>query len=300
MMNLESFIPSSVPTASGMLSFYGACLRALHLMEARKPSGRRFGPNADATWRAFQGHMQTRERMDLLLRDASVMYPTGFGATSVFFHMPPASEDEPFGAFWPKLDGVSAEDIWRDNQHRECATPFDSLSYCAEAWGLKLQAQPIGAVSPSMRIVAVGPSAVASLAGVFAGSRDLDWAEQVVCVATRPDHRHIAGLAAVILDSGKQSCLVGRGYWPPSIDSLRRTVGLVIGLDADPDDLSWVRRILADLRRRELEHSALLQARDLLRRSICAGCRRGDCSACVTIRGIDAAIASAAEGRGDD
>jgi hypothetical protein len=45
------------------------------LLEARSGATRRFGPDADARWRAFRGGLQDGTGSKLLVRDASVRNP---------------------------------------------------------------------------------------------------------------------------------------------------------------------------------------------------------------------------------
>jgi hypothetical protein len=219
-------------------AFYAACLRGLRVVEQRQPTGRRYGPEADALWKTFAGHLSTAARIDLLLRDMAASYSTAFAATHVFFHMPPASEDEPFGAYWPALDSVEAEELWRSTPPMNGSTPLETLRACAEPWELALEPVKVGTIEAQSRLVAVGPSAVASLANAFIGSRDLDWAEQVICVATRPAHRHLAGLAAAVINAPKPTTLLGRSAGPAATPA-KRIDRVIAGPDADPDDVAW-------------------------------------------------------------
>ncbi len=52
------------------------------------------------------------------------------------------------------------------------------------SWGIRLKPVDVGAVNPADTILVVGPSAIASSVMAFAEGSDLDWADQVVCVAT--------------------------------------------------------------------------------------------------------------------
>jgi hypothetical protein len=175
----------TAPTPSSITSFYLASLRGLRAVEARKATGRRFGPDADSIWKSFQGHLDTADRIDLLLRDAAVAWPTAFAPSHVF-GMPAVAEDEPFGPQWEPLDQAHAEDVWREVAEVGGKSPFDILAKCAVAWDLRLEPVSVGAVDAGARILAVGPSAVASLANLFAENRDLDWTSQVTCAASLP------------------------------------------------------------------------------------------------------------------
>ncbi len=60
-----------------MKSYYGAALVGLLAIEARRPTGRRVGSEADARWQAFRGDLTTANRLDLLIRDADAQWPGG-------------------------------------------------------------------------------------------------------------------------------------------------------------------------------------------------------------------------------
>jgi hypothetical protein len=62
-------------------------------------------------------------------------------------------------------------------------------------------------IAPTDKLLVVGPSAVAAAVTAFAAGQDLDWAEQVVCVATPPAHRQIAALGAALLGVTKPTVL---------------------------------------------------------------------------------------------
>ncbi len=92
--------------------YYRAAIRALRFVENRRPTGRRFGTEADARWAALRGDLATADRVDLLVRDANAEWPGAFGARAVF-HLTDVAEDDPFGAHWLPLDPVDGEDLWR-------------------------------------------------------------------------------------------------------------------------------------------------------------------------------------------
>ena len=71
-------------SAEGLGSYYEGALWALRFIEARRPTRRRFGAEADATWAAFRGDLGASARIDLLLRDADTQWPGAFGARSVY------------------------------------------------------------------------------------------------------------------------------------------------------------------------------------------------------------------------
>ncbi len=45
-------------------------LRLLQFVENRRPTGRRFGADADARWASFRGDLETVDRIELMIRDA--------------------------------------------------------------------------------------------------------------------------------------------------------------------------------------------------------------------------------------
>ncbi len=117
-------------------SFYSAALSSLRYVEHRSPTGRRFGEDADARWRAFRGHLTTADRIDLLLRDADVEFPGAFGPRTTFA-LRAVAEDEPFGADWAKLSDPDAEALWR-KLVRDGAPPADlggAIGAIGRAWG---------------------------------------------------------------------------------------------------------------------------------------------------------------------
>lgn len=224
------------PTPSGIQSFYRACLAALQAVEARTPTGRRFGADADAMWSGFKGHLCAADRIDLLLRDSAVAWPSAYSGARVFA-VDDVAEDEPFGARWESLDPVDAEDVWRDLAAAPEGSAFDVLRACARAWSFELSPVEVGAVDANTRLLVVGPSAVASVANVFAEGSDLDWGEQVICAATLPGHRHIAGLAASIINSARETAVVSPD--DGAVEELGRIDRVVAGQDAYAGDLDW-------------------------------------------------------------
>jgi hypothetical protein len=214
-------------------AYYTAALRCLRFVEARKPTGRRFGREADARWESFKGHLVTADRLDLLIRDADAEWPSAFGARLVFA-LRAVAEDDAFGPDWEPLDPVLAEEIWRAELAQPgLATAPDALAAIAAAW--KIQLHPLGAdpLDPADKLLVVGPSAVAGAAITFAARADLDWSEQVICVATSPAHRQLATTSAAIANAPRPTRLVAADEVPADLTLPRR---IFVSADAAPAD----------------------------------------------------------------
>lgn len=219
-------------------AYYRAALACLRFIENRRPTKRRFGPEADARWKAFRGHLNTPDRIDLLLRDANAEWPGAFGARNVF-GLSQAAEDEAFGAEWASLDGVAGDELWREVMgSAAAASPAEALQAIAREWGLKLVSFSLDNVEPTDRIVATGPSAIAALAQAFGGRTELDWAEQVTCVATSAAHRQLALGAIAIVDVHKPARVISGS------ETLLRTPGakFVRSDDVAPEDAAALDR----------------------------------------------------------
>lgn len=222
-------------------AFYAAALTSLRYVEHRTPTGRRFGEDADARWKSFRGHLTTADRIDLLLRDADVEFPGAFGARTTFA-LRGVAEDEPFGAEWSALDGATAEAVWRRHVRDE-APPSDVrtlLRAMAAAWEITLEPVLLPTLTPTSRLLVVGPSAIAAVIEAFAAqSSTLRWSDQVVCIATPPAHRQLASNAAAILRSNRATQLHAGG---DGIARLGDRV-LVESADGHADDLLAARAV---------------------------------------------------------
>ena len=75
--------------------FYRAALAALRYADHRRPTGRRFGPDADARWAGFRRYLANADRIDLLLRDADRSPPGNCGGASTPRRRPPTSGPRP-------------------------------------------------------------------------------------------------------------------------------------------------------------------------------------------------------------
>ena len=114
--------------------FYRAAVLGLGLLEARSETARRFGPDADARWKAFRGGLQDWDRVELLVRDASVRNPAGF-APRVVFGLAALADDEPCGPDWPGPPPTEASTLLRSvaSAPRELGPILEVVE---AAWGL--------------------------------------------------------------------------------------------------------------------------------------------------------------------
>lgn len=219
-------------------AYYASALAGLRFVEHRRPSDRRFGRDADARWNAFKGHLHTIDRIDLMVRDADAQWPRSFGARTVFGFRAVA-EDDAFGAEWQPLDPVHAEELWRSTLAQPSPTDVRSaLAACANAWQLKLTPTNVGAIGPADKLLVVGPSAVATAVEAFSNASGLDWADQVMVVATPPAHRQLAALAGALLNLTRAPQL-----FSPKLDPAMKAKGrrLILSPDADAGDAEWAR-----------------------------------------------------------
>ena len=119
----------------GVRSFYRAALAGLRWLEIVEPTGRRFGPEADARWKGFAGHLTLTDRIDLLLRDAAVVWGAAFSAASVF-QLPGLAADEPFGPDWPRTPEESVRGLWKETLEIEPSSWDRAWELLLEAWKL--------------------------------------------------------------------------------------------------------------------------------------------------------------------
>lgn len=224
------------PSDSERACFYRAALVVLRYIEQRRPSGRRFGSEADAQWGRMRGHLETADRIDLLLRDADREWLNAF-SPRVAFGLAGVVGDEPFGAEWSPLDTVVAEELWRDVVAAPPPADFRAaVQAVGGVWGLSLKVAP-SSISPSDKVLVAGPSAISAVASAFAGAPGLDWADQVLIVATPPAHRQLAAIGAALVNATKGTMLL-------STESKSARNGLagcrlVVSADADPSDAAW-------------------------------------------------------------
>ena len=211
--------------------YYEGALTALRFIERRLPTSRRFGAEADARWASFRGDLTTADRIDLLIRDADAQWPAAFGARAVFA-LRAVAEDEPFGSKWTSLDPVDAETLWRAAMKRDADVDVRStLISVAASWGLKIATFDAGALTAADKLVVTGPSAIVAVVDAFTRGVALDWADQVVVVATAPAHRQLACVAAALLNA-KTTVIVDDTAAVVS----RATARLIASADAEPTD----------------------------------------------------------------
>lgn len=224
---------SSLETAH-IASYYAASLACLRFAEARHPTHRRFGADADAVWESFRGHLTTADRIDLLLRDADAQWRGALAAWTTFA-LPAVADDEPFGTGWPGLDPVDAEELWRHVFRAPASSEASVWSAIASEWKLAPRPVDVGAIDASSKLVVTGPSAIIALAVAFRANRDLSWSEQITCIATPPAHRHVASLAAVFLNTTEP----GRLLESTGARVTGRVDRVLASPDAAADDLAF-------------------------------------------------------------
>lgn len=167
--------------------YYDAAIIGLRALEAREGRGLRFGPDADATWAAFSGGLHGHgDRLELLLRNAAVVWGPAFDARQIF-DLPAVAADDPFGPAWSR----------RDLQISAVANGPSTLDAAAAALHLAIQPVKLPEANASSRWVLVGPSACVAAAKVFAADASLSWDRQVVAIADLPAHRQLAGLCTL-------------------------------------------------------------------------------------------------------
>jgi hypothetical protein len=230
----------STPTERDIMRYYHAAVLGLRYLEATKPTGRRFGPDADARWASFKGDLTTADRIDLLIRDANAQWPEAFGARTTFAERT-AAEDDPFGAGWACIDAVDAETLWR----AQVATPpaadlWSLLTAVGATWDLRLARFDPDPIDAADKLVVVGPSAIAGTVIAFQqGGRDFDWSEQVAVIASPPGHRQLAAIGGALLGIGKPATIASATHGATGHGRL------IVSLDADPADLRRARELAA-------------------------------------------------------
>lgn len=222
-------------------AYYRAALSALVYLERARPSGRRFGPEADACWAAVAGGLGAGDRIDLLLRDADAEWPGALGARAVF-GLPHVAEDDAFGRDWPGLEAVLADRFFREATASPASDITAALRSMALAWGLALTDVPVPAIDPRARYVVAGPSALASLSSAFASAPEARWADQVLTIAEAPVARQLAAAVPALLGQpGTSTILRAREALPPRFPSAH----VLVSADASTEESTSASRARA-------------------------------------------------------
>lgn len=181
-------------------NYYQSALQLLRFVEHRTPTTRRFGEQADAAWKQFCGALKTSDRIQLMIADAHAQWPGSVGPSAVCA-MPGVADDDAYGPDWQPLDGVQAEDLWRELVNGDPPQNVRAtLSAMAQVWDQSLATFVPPDIKPGQTVVVAGPSATAALIEYFASHTDLAWARQVTAIATPPGHRQIAAAAGALLN----------------------------------------------------------------------------------------------------
>lgn len=192
------------------LSYFRTALSGLRFLEAREPTGRRFGEDADVLWRSYATRQISElDRLELLIRDADRQWRGAFGPRFVF-DLPVGSDDEAFGPSWLRAAPVPVRDLWRDAFTRPAPRALeDVLADWSAAWDRPLTSTPCE-LSANERVTFIGASAIASAIRALAGRTDLAWHRNVEVVASEPAERQLALLAAPLLAAEGATVLVDR------------------------------------------------------------------------------------------
>ena len=200
-------------------AFYAAALVGLRALDARERTPRRFGPEIDARWKNFRGHLGMSARLDILVRDAAVTYGAAFSPAKVF-RLPGLASDEPFGPDWSGLEDHEADRRWPPGAE------VASLDDCAHAWGIEARAVGLPDITPSTRLVVTGGAAILALGKTFAARRELSWSSQVLVIADGPSSRHLAGLVAPLVGAGGATSLAAT---TEEVSQVREAAGFIGG-----------------------------------------------------------------------
>jgi hypothetical protein len=192
---------TTLVTAQDLSTFYGAAVLGLRALDAREPTPRRFGADAEARWTQFAGALGAGDRIDILLRDAAGTWGAAFSPSECFGIFGLAA-DEPFGPDWGGVDDHAAKRLLAE------PAAAATLEHIASGLGVKAPGIPVPPVTPSTKLIVAGGAAIVSVAEVFAENRALSWTDQVLVVADKPAWRQVAALAAVLLGARGRTALV--------------------------------------------------------------------------------------------
>jgi len=230
---------SSHVSPQDLEGFYAAAVAGLRALDARERAPRRFGAEADARWSSFKGALTESDRIDLLLRDASVTWGAAFSPAEAFGLFGLAA-DESFGPDWPSLAPPNGG--WFETGNSEPPTP----AQVAIRLGVASRDVEIPPLSPSTRLAVAGGAALVALAEAFSVQPELSWSDQVLAIATAPSHRQLAGLMAILTGSASRTRVTRPG------DDLRGTLkaagftqidAAVVTSDAEPACAAFAYRI---------------------------------------------------------
>ena len=181
-------------------AFYAAALVGLRALDSRERTPRRFGPDADTRWSQFRGALGTADRLDVLLRDAASTWGAAF-SPALAFGLPGLAEDEPFGPDWKGLDDHLAQGLWSGSSAA-------NLEDAARALGVVPSPVELPHLGATTRVIVAGGAALLAVAQRFAQNPGWSWTDQVLTVASRPESRQLAALAAVTLGARGRTALV--------------------------------------------------------------------------------------------
>lgn len=178
--------------------YYRAALLGLQALDESERVAPRFGPEADARWRALHGELEARDRLELLLRDAAKTQPTAF-APRVLFALPGLSGDEPLGKDFRGASEALAAELLRAAAAKPAPMTLRALlEEAARIWGLApapVDEASLATLQQASRVVAAGAGAVIALAAAMADRAGFDLADQVLLVSETPAVRQLLGLA---------------------------------------------------------------------------------------------------------
>ncbi len=189
-------------------TYYAGALLLLSLVETRRATGRRFGPEAEARWRAFAGHLGACDRLDLLVRDADLEWPGAIGARRVF-GLDGVADDDAFGPTWEGISPTLASELFRAHGGLPLSTVEVWLDRAFVAARRPRAAIDVPAIAPNDRFVVTGANAVASVLLAFDGRRELDFGAQVLVASHDPFARQLAAAAPLVLASGTPTRFAG-------------------------------------------------------------------------------------------
>lgn len=222
-------------------AYYRSALTLLRFVEARSPTSRRFGPEADALWRSFAGDLDSSDRLELLLRDADHQWPGAFGARAVFA-LRSAHEQDAFGADWRRLSSNQASELWKQTLAQPPVA--DPIAAILKEWSLEPKPFNLPKLGPSSRAVLVGLGAITAAMRAFLENPDLSWPNQVAVVADEPGPRQLAAAMAALADHPEPTLLLHSDQLDAELQKrIRQKLGSSLELIASPDATSQQREL---------------------------------------------------------